>query len=101
MRGSSYEAIEGAGRWKDAGRTLRKMGLIPNVHVFDLLQNLVCTGRGIKGGALDGRRYLCAASALLLCSAYDSLPPNAGFHFDLSDMPKITRARTAQMFLMS
>ena len=72
MRGSSYEAIEGASRWKDAGRTVRKMGRIPNVHVFQLLQNLVCTSRGIKGGALDGRRYLYAASSRLLCSAYDS-----------------------------
>ena len=55
MRGSTYEATEGASRWKDAGRTNRKMGLIPNVRVFELLQNLVCTGRGIEGGALDGR----------------------------------------------
>lgn len=57
MRGSSFEAAEGAGRWKDAGRKRRK------ISRFWL--KLFCYGRGIMGGALNGRRYLRAASALL------------------------------------
>ena len=71
MRGSSYEAAEGAGCLKDAGRTRRNMGLIPDVHISELLQNLFCNGSGIVGRArMDVDVYVS-----LLC--FFALPDSA------------------------